>query len=114
MPRSTILRLKNRSMFVGAIGLSLAACTPSKLAYGQVKSAMLDAGLSEGNSACMASRMTDRLSLFQLNNLRKLKSPRQTLGEYVVAVRRYGDTRTIQVTASSAALCASGFAPEKK
>lgn len=97
-----------------AAALFLAACTPSKLAYGQVKSAMLDAGLSEANSACMASRMTDRLSLVQLNNLRKLKSPRQTLGEYVVAVRRYGDARTVEVTASSAALCASGFAPEKK
>ncbi|MFM5917643.1 MAG: hypothetical protein ACKOOL_08935 [Novosphingobium sp.] len=94
--------------------IALAACTPSKLAYGQVKSAMLDAGLSEANSACMASRMTDRLSLVQLNNLRKLKAPRQTLGEYVVAVRRYGDAHTIQVTATSAALCSSGFAPEKK
>ena len=97
-----------------AAALFLSACTPSKLAYGQVKSAMLDAGLSEANSACMASRMTDRLSLVQLNNLRKLKSPRQSLGEYVVAVRRYGDARTVEVTASSAALCASGFAPEKK
>ena len=94
--------------------LGMAACTPSKLAYGQVKSAMVAAGLSDANSACMASRMTDRLSLVQLNNLRRLKSPRQTLGEYVVAVRKYGDARTIEVTASSAALCASGFAPEKK
>ena len=97
-----------------AAALFLSACTPSKLAYGQVKSAMLDAGLSEANSACMASRMTDRLSLVHLNNLRKLKSPRQSLVEYVVAVRKYGDARTVEVTASSAALCASGFAPEKK
>ena len=41
----------------------LAACSPSKLAYGQVKSAMLEAGLSEPNAACMAERMTDRLTL---------------------------------------------------
>ncbi len=101
-------------LILPAATITLAACTPSKLAYGQVKSAMKDAGLSEANSACMASRMTDRLSLVQLNNLRKLKSPRQTLGEYVVAVRKYGDARTVEVTASSAALCASGFAPEKK
>ena len=102
--------------WVVALGLaaSLAACTPSKLAYGQVKSAMKDAGLSDANSACMASRMTDRLSLVQLNKLRKLKSPRQTLGEYVVAVRKYGDAEAIEVTASSAALCASGLAAEKK
>ena len=42
---------------------ALAACTPSKLAYGQVKSAMIDAGLSDSTAACMANRMTDRLSL---------------------------------------------------
>ena len=53
--------------------VALAACSPSKLAYGQVKSAMLDAGLSEPNAACMATRMTDRLSLVQLNKLKQLR-----------------------------------------
>ena len=53
--------------------LGLAACSPSKLAYGQVKSAMMDAGLSEASSACMAERMTDRLTLVQLQKLKQLK-----------------------------------------
>ncbi len=75
---------------------------------------MLDAGLSEPNAACMAERMTDRLSLGQLNKLKKLRGERRTLSDYVAAVRRVGDSEAIAVTASSAALCASGLAPEKK
>ncbi|MFM5953224.1 MAG: hypothetical protein ACKOPE_02835 [Novosphingobium sp.] len=94
--------------------IALAACSPSKLAYGQVKSAMIDAGLSEPNAACMASRMTDRLSLGQLNKLRQLKGEKRGLYDYVEAVRRVGDAEAVSVTASSAALCATGLAKEKK
>ena len=92
----------------------LAACSPSKLAYGQVKSAMIDAGLSEPNAACMATRMTDRLTLGQLNKLKRLKGEKRGLMDYVSAVRRVGDAEALQVTASSAALCATGLAAEKK
>ena len=97
-----------------AIALTLAACTPSKLAYGQVKSAMIAAGLSEKNSACMATRLTDRLSLGQLQKLRQLKGEKRSLGDYVAAVRRVGDSEALAVTASSAALCASGLAGERE
>ena len=92
----------------------LAACSPSKLAYGQVKSAMIGAGLSEANSACMAERLTDRLSLGQLQRLKQLKCEKRNLADYVIAVRRVGDAEAIKVTASSAALCASGLASEKR
>ena len=94
--------------------IALAACSPSKLAYGQVKSAMMDAGLSEANSACMATRMTDRLTLGQLNKLKQLKGEKRGLMDYVSAVRRVGDAKALEVTASSAALCATGLAAEKK
>jgi len=93
---------------------ALAACSPSKLAYGQVKSAMMDAGLSEANSSCMAERMTDRLTLTQLQKLKQLKGEKRGLMDYVSAVRRVGDTEAIKVTASSAALCATGLAAEKR
>ena len=93
--------------------LALAACAPSKLAYGSVKSAMIDAGLSEKNAACMATRMTDRLSLVQLNKLKQLKGEKQSLSDYVGAVRRVGDAEALSVTASSAALCATGLAKER-
>lgn len=93
--------------------LPLAACAPSKLAYGSVKSAMVEAGLSEPNAACMATRMTDRLSLVQLNKLKKLKGEKRSLGDYVDAVRKVGDAEALSVTASSAALCATGLAKER-
>ena len=94
--------------------LVVAACSPSKLAYGQVKSAMIDAGLSEANSACMAERMTDRLTLSQLQKLKQLKGDKRNLADYAVAVRRVGDAEAIKVAATSAALCASGLASEKR
>lgn len=100
-------------IFAGLL-LALAACSPSKLAYGQVKSALLDAGLSERNSACMAERMTDRLTIGQLQKLKRLKGTKRSLYDYVAAVGRVGDSEAIEVTASSAALCASGLAPEKR
>lgn len=93
--------------------LALAACAPSKLAYGQVKSVMIAAGLSEPNAACMAERMTDRLSLGQLQKLKKLRGEKRSLTDYVAAVRRVGDAEALSVTASSAALCASGLAKER-
>lgn len=96
-----------------ALACVLAACAPSKLAYGQVKSAIIDAGLSEPNAACMATRMTDRLSLVQLNKLKQLRGEKQSLADYVAAVRRVGDAEALSVTASSAALCATGLAKEK-
>lgn len=96
-----------------ALACVLAACAPSKLAYGQVKSAMIDAGLSEPNAACMATRMTDRLSLIQLNKLKQLRGEKQSVADYVAAVRRVGDAEALSVTASSAALCATGLAKEK-
>lgn len=89
--------------------IALAACSPSKLAYGRVKSALLDAGLSERNSACMADRMTDKLTLAQLQKLERLKGEKRSLMDYVSAVRRVDDADAIEVTASSAALCATGL-----
>ena len=102
-----MLRLK--FLICGAL-LGLAACAPSKLAYGQVKSAMIGAGLSEATSACMAGRMTDKLSLVQLNRLKQLKGEHRTLGQYVSAVRRVNDAQALRVTVTSAALCSAGLA----
>ena len=62
----------------------------------------------------MATRMTDRLSLVQLNKLKQLKGDKRSLSDYVGAVRRVGDAEALSVTASSAALCATGLAGEIK
>ncbi len=93
--------------------LAMGGCV-SRLAHGQVKSAMVEAGLSDANASCMASRMTDRLSIGQLQKLKQLKGEKRSLWDYVGAVHRVGDAEAIEVTASSAALCASGLAPEKR
>lgn len=104
----------HKAAAVIATALAVAACSPSKLAYGKVRSALVDAGLSASNAACMAERMTDRLNIGQLQRLQSLRAPRRSLADYVDTVRRLGDAELLGVTASAAALCASGFAPEKK
>ena len=95
------------------LALALAGCV-SKLAEGRVRSALVGAGLSQPNAACMAERMTDRLSLGQLRKMQALQAPKRSLSDYVYTVRRVGDSQLIEVTVSSALLCATGFAPEKK
>lgn len=92
----------------------LAACTPAKLAEGRVRSALVDAGLSEPNAACMAERMTDRLTLGQLRKLQALQAPKRSIADYVMTVRKVGDRELIEVTVGSALLCAAGLAPERK
>lgn len=100
--------MQYRCMLVAMLALS--ACAPSRLAYGDVKSALVGAGLSEANSACMANRMTDKLSLRQLMKLRALQGRKRSLTDYVTAVRKVGDAEVIAVTTSSAALCTTGLA----
>lgn len=90
--------------------LPLAACTPAKLAEGRVKSALLAAGLSDANAACMADRMTDQLTIGQLRKLQKLQGAKRSLADYVAAVRRVGDAEALSVTVSAAALCTTSLA----
>lgn len=97
-----------KSISVAAV-LLLATCGPSKLAYGQVKSALTDAGLSDETAGCMATRMTDKLTLKQLIKLKKLSGANRSLSDFVEGVRKVGDAEALQVTVSSAALCASGL-----
>lgn len=99
---------------VMVIAATVTACAPSKLAYGKVRSALVDAGLSDSNASCMAERMTDRLSIGQLQRLQALQGPKRGLADYVATVKRIGDAELLGVTTSAAALCASGLAPEKK
>lgn len=102
--------LMRRAVILIALTAAVSACAPSKLAYGRVKSALTDAGLSDANAACMANRMTDKLSIGQLRKLQQLKGEKRSLMDYVAAVRRVNDADAIEVTLSSAALCTTGFA----
>ncbi len=104
-----ISRLDNRLLPL-AVLVVLAACSPSKLAYPRVKSALADAGLSEPNASCMAARMTDRLTIGQLRKLQALKGEKRSIADYAAAVQRIDDRETIAVTLSAAALCTTGLA----
>jgi len=94
--------------------LLLSGCATA-IAESRVENALRGAGLSERNSACMAGRMVDRLSISQLRRLEELRRPSATeressLGDYLERVSRVGDAEVIAVTASSAALCGTGLA----
>lgn len=94
---------------LAATGLGAGGCV-QKIAESRVRTALLDAGLSARNADCMAQRMVDRLTIGQLRKLEALSGEKRSLPDYVSAVRRVGDTEAIAVTASSAALCATGLA----
>ena len=97
-----------------ALAPALAGCVQT-IAEDRVRSALVEAGVSEADSTCMAGRMVDRLTIAQLRKLEALKSrdgePARpaTLSEYVERVRRVGDAEVVAVTASSAGLCAVGL-----
>ena len=99
--------------------LLLSGCV-SVIAESRVESALLEAGLSERNAECMAERMVDRLTIPQLRKLEALRGKQgepvrpRTLRQFVERVRGVGDSEVIAVTASSAALCASGLADEAR
>lgn len=94
--------------------LSLSGCV-QKIAESRVRTALVEAGLSERNSGCMAERMVDRLTISQLRKLEELKTKpgdhdsRLSLRDYVTRVRRVGDAEVVAVTATSAGLCAVGL-----
>jgi hypothetical protein len=98
-----------RLLPVVVILLAASGCA-EKIAEHRVRSALVRAGLSEGNADCMAERMVDRLTIKQLRKLEALQGDKRSVADYVIAVRRVGDPEVIGVTASSAALCATGFA----
>lgn len=94
---------------VVAVALAAPGCA-QQLTENRVRAALLDAGLSPRNADCMARRMVDRLSISQLRKLEALRGEKRSLVDYVEAVERIGDSEVIAVTATSAALCATGLA----
>jgi hypothetical protein len=82
----------------------------------RVKTVLVDAGLSEPQAACMAGRMTGRLTPIQLWKLRQglaAQGPEPVavdgLGELVKRLDRIGDSEVVAVLTTSAGLCAIGL-----
>lgn len=80
----------------------------------RIEDELITRGLPEPMAICMAERMADRLSLSQLRNLERLQAEEgeadlpMTMPAFLERVRRVDDPEVIEVTASSAAICAFG------
>ncbi|MEY3635338.1 MAG: hypothetical protein RLZZ61_1748 [Pseudomonadota bacterium] len=89
--------------------LALSACATPET---RVRTALMDAGLSQPIATCMADRMVDRLSLLQLNKLSGLKKLRGqdmrkiTVEEFLRRTRALQDPEILGVTTSSGLICA--------
>ncbi|MCF8472364.1 MAG: hypothetical protein K9G27_06195 [Sphingomonadaceae bacterium] len=98
-----------RIALVGITSLALSACATPET---RVRTALMDAGLSQPVAACMADRMVDRLSLIQLNKLSGLKKLRGqdirnvTVEEFLTRTRALQDPEILGVTTSSGLICA--------
>jgi hypothetical protein len=78
----------------------------------RLRAGLVNAGLPPPLAGCMAHRMAGRLSLTQLRRIGDLPQAREavSIGEFLHRVRALGDTEILSVSASSAALCATGLA----
>jgi hypothetical protein len=111
-----------RKLLVGV--LLLAALAAAALLTGladplvrwRVESALLASGVSERRAECMAERMVDRLTVWQLYRLQSGMAARPGepeegygLGELIKRLRRVEDGEAVAVVTTSAALCAVGI-----
>lgn len=76
----------------------------------RLRSALLEAGLSDKAAACMGRRLAKRLSLGQLRKLTALQEEKHSLRGMVKAVRHMDDPEIVDVTGTAALLCTTGFA----
>jgi type IV pilus biogenesis protein CpaD/CtpE len=98
-----------KRVIAAASVLALAACATPET---RVRTALMDAGLSQPIASCMADRMVDRLSLIQLNRLSGLKKLRGTdmrkvtVDEFLKRTRSLQDPEILGVVTSSGLICA--------
>ena len=78
----------------------------------RIRSALTDAGLAKPVASCMAGRMVDRLSLWQLNKLRGLQTLKVknagavSIDDFVKRTKALQDPEILGVVTSSGLLCA--------
>jgi hypothetical protein len=94
---------------VTVAALALAACATPET---RIRGALTDAGLSKPIAGCMADRMVNRLSLFQLNKLNGLKklqgkkASQISIEEFVKRTKALQDPEILGVVSSSGVICA--------
>lgn len=99
-----------RCVLIAALPLVLATggCVQD-IKQDRVKLALLNAGLPEQLSDCMAHRLAQKLSIAQLRRLQALGDENRSYFDYLDAVRRVHDPDAMEVLISSAALCRAGL-----
>ncbi len=100
---------RTSAMVLAGATLALSACaTPEQ----QVRSGLIDAGLSAPMASCMAERMVDRLSLLQLRRIGRLGALRDanmrelSAEQFLHRARAIGDPEILAVMTTSAGICA--------
>ncbi len=98
-----------RAFLIALPLLALSACaTPNS----QIRSSLLGAGLSKPVAACMANKMTDRLTIKQLLRLRSLSSLQDkklgtlSVTEFLHRARALGDPGILEIVTSAGLGCA--------
>jgi hypothetical protein len=98
------------------IGIALQTGMARPVVQWQVQQSLVQSGVSESRAECMAKRMADRLSVWQLYKLRQGMAARDGepesgygLGELVKRMRRVGDGEAVAVVTTSAGFCAIGI-----
>jgi hypothetical protein len=95
-------------LLVLSITLLAGCATPES----RLRTGLVEAGLSKRQSACMAQRMVDRLSLSQLMRLSSLSKVKEadmrelTVGQFLHNVRALRDPEIVLVTTRAAVGCA--------
>jgi hypothetical protein len=100
--------------FVLPAALALLTVTACATPQNQVQTALVQAGLRPQIAACMAERMTDRLSIAQLQKLSRAKGqPGEKLtdlsaADFVERARRIDDPEVVRVASAAAVGCTLG------
>lgn len=103
-------------LLVVLAGIALATGLADPVIAWRVEGALIASGVSEKRAECMAQRMVDRLSVWQLYKLQSGMAARDGepddavgLGELVKRLRRVDDGEAVAVVTTSAGLCALGI-----
>jgi hypothetical protein len=98
-----------RPLIIIGAALSLASCATPET---RIRTALTSAGLSKTVADCMAGRMVDKLSIWQLNKLRGLgklqdkKAGDISVAEFVKRTKALQDPEIMSVVTSSGLICA--------
>jgi len=100
---------KTRRLIPLLLIAALAGCSSPEH---QVRAGLIGAGVPQTIAGCMATRMTDRLSTAQLRRLGEIGKARRARGvkDLIRELHALNDPEIVDVTATAAALCASGLA----